>query len=204
MQRILFLGMALALLGLTWPPPAPAQSTTRALEPAALVTASAARANPSVRPLGVSAPASVPTVVESTPTLLSYSTPAQVQLATTDGWQLVYAAMPGQRSKGSYARLLELARTEPKRLGATISSFHGQVAGPCVAVKILEDEIVDCELKVWCQEHGVGEIPDAHGHNIHAFSTAQMQHIVVAMTPMKQERMVALENSDTTVAYYYK
>lgn len=200
MQRTLFFAISMASLGLMWPPPAPAQSTSRALQPAELVTASAARPVANSRALTPSPSTSV----EVTPTQISYTTASQTQLSPGEGWQLVYAAMPGSAGKGSYARLLELARTEPKRLGVTISSFHGQVAGPCASVRVLEDDIVDCELKVWCQEHGVGEIPDAHGHNIHAFSTAQMQHIVVAMTPMRQERMVALENSDTTVAYYYK
>lgn len=124
-------------------------------------------------------------------------------LRPEDGWRMVYASVPGKQPIGSMNRLLEVIKTRPEQLAVTVPVFHGTLSGYCQSVTVHEGNVVDCELKVWCNENGLGsEIPEKHGHSLHVLSDGTFNHIVLSLTPRMQEKIVAMENSEVTVAFY--
>lgn len=119
-----------------------------------------------------------------------------------DSLQLVYATTASGKGKGSFERLQDLARQNDGAVSASVPVFHGMLTAPCTTLKIMEDNTVDCALKVWCTEHGKGMIPDDHGHNIHIRSDGTFHHVVVTHHQSGRERIVAMESGEAPVAFY--
>jgi len=155
-----------------------------------------------------SAPA--PAVTTATRKLLPESAPGEGQanlntLRPEEGWRMVYASVPGRAPLGSLHRLLELIKTQPENIAVTVPVFHGNLSGYCQSIAIRDGNVIDCELKIWCTENGLGaEIPDRHGHSLHVLSDGTLNHVVLALTPRLQEKIVAMENSEVTAAFFLR
>lgn len=119
-----------------------------------------------------------------------------------EGLQLVFATTASGRGKGSLERLVELARQGDGQVTASVPVYHGMITTPCTTLKVLDDNVVDCALKVWCTDHGKGMIPDDHGHNIHIRSDGTFHHVVVTHHQSGRERIVAMESGEAPVAFY--
>lgn len=170
------------------------------------LTAPPAWAEPPAKP--DAAPA--PSVTTATRKLLPEAAPGEGQvnlntLRPEEGWRMIYASVPGRAPIGSLHRLLELIKTQPENVAVTVPVFHGNLSGYCQNIAIREGGVVDCELKIWCTENGLGsEIPDRHGHSLHVLSDGTLNHVVLALTPRLQEKIVAMENSEVTAAFFLR
>lgn len=132
------------------------------------------------------------------------NTPNQT-LRAEDGWKFIYAAVPGRSAVGSLALLKDLVQSNANGLAVTIPVFHGNLSGVCQNIQPIEGGVIDCELKIWCQENGrEPSIPESHGHNLHVRSDGQIHHVVVTLNMSGQEKIAALETTSVTVAFYQR
>lgn len=135
---------------------------------------------------------------------MAMNTPNQT-LRAEDGWKFIYAAVPGRNAVGSLSLLKELVQTRSNGLAVTIPVFHGNLSGVCQNIQPIEGGVIDCELKIWCQENGrEPSIPESHGHNLHVRSDGQIHHVVVTLNMSGQEKIAALETTSVTVAFYQR
>lgn len=135
---------------------------------------------------------------------MAMNTPNQT-LRAEDGWKFIYAAVPGRSAVGSLSLLKELVQTRSNGLAVTIPVFHGNLSGVCQNIQPIEGGVIDCELKIWCQENGrEPSIPESHGHNLHVRSDGQIHHVVVTLNMSGQEKIAALETTSVTVAFYQR
>lgn len=135
---------------------------------------------------------------------MAMNTPNQT-LRAEDGWKFIYAAVPGRNAVGSISLLNDLVQTRSNGLAVTIPVFHGNLSGVCQNIQVVEGGVIDCELKIWCQENGrEPSIPESHGHNLHVRSDGQIHHVVVTLNMSGQEKIVALETTSVTVAFYQR
>ena len=117
------------------------------------------------------------------------------------GWKLVYMAGGGLPARGSARVLREAVKTHP--VGIKIPTFHGMISGVCESVRIVRGGVVDCQALIWCN-HPNALLAAHHGHRVHVRSNGSMDYAVIELNDWKEEKILALGESNAMIAWYIR